>query len=438
MRKNVRSYLTLSRKIFIALICLSCFLTTGRAQDGQPKDGRYYESLARKAYQEKNYPSFLENMKSAAGLRPDHPRLMYNLAAAYALTGDKPNATLWLGRVAKMGLIYPADRDEDFASIKESAEFKDILQRFQLNKAPVINSAPAFTFHEKGVIPESIAYDPVTKTFYLSSVYKRKIVSVNPKGKARDFAGEREGLWSVMGMKVDASRRLLWACTAAHPQMSNYREEENGSSAIFKFDLRTGRLIKRYSLPNKPAHHWLGDLVVNSRGDVFATDSVSPAIYVIRHERDELEPFIVGDPFVSPQGLDFTPDEKHLFMADYAKGIFVIDLETKKWATVAPAPDSTLLGIDGLYSYKGALIGIQNGVNPNRLVRLFLSRDLSRVERFETLEANNPVFDEPTLGVLVGGQFYFVANSQWGKIDEKGQLAAAEKLKEPVVLKVKL
>ncbi|MCA1642610.1 MAG: hypothetical protein LC785_11810 [Acidobacteria bacterium] len=59
-------------------------------------------------------------------------------------------------------------------------------------------------------------------------------------------------------------------------------------------------------------------------------------------------------------------------------------------------------------------------------------------QTFETLEANNPAFDEPTLGVLARDQFYFVANSQWGAIDEKGRLAPDEKLREPVVLKLKL
>jgi hypothetical protein len=46
--------------------------------------------------------------------------------------------------------------------------------------------------------------------------------------------------------------------------------------------------------------------------------------------------------------------------------------------------------------------------------------------------------DEPTLGVLVKDKFYLIANSQWGAIDEKGQLAPPEKLKEHVVLKINL
>jgi hypothetical protein len=220
--------------------------------------------------------------------------------------------------------------------------------------------------------------------------------------------------------------------------MANYKEEENGSSGLFKYDLRTGKLLKKYLLPNQPKRHWLGDLVINSRGDVFATDSVSPQIYVVRRKTDELELFLESEAFASLQGLDFTPDEKRLFVADYAKGIFVVDLETKKATELAPAPNSTMLGIDGLYSYKGSLLAVQNGVNPSRVIRLFLNRDLSRVERFETIEANNPLFDEPTLGVLVKDVFYFIANSQWGAIDRKGQLAAPDKLKEPVVLKLKL
>jgi hypothetical protein len=428
-----------------ALVLAICFLIGAGvcrddavAQVEQPKDGRYYEAQALKAYRAKDYPSFLENTERAAALRPNHSRLMYFLAVAHALNGNRADALAWLDRVARMGLVVPAASEEGFDSIKDSGEFKAVLEKFRLNGLPLVRSAPAFTVHEKGVVPESVAYDPVGKNFYLSSVYKRKILRVSAAGEATEFASERDGLWSVMGMKVDAARRLLWVCTAAHPQMSNYREDENGSTALVKFDLRTGRLVKKYPLPNKPKPHWLGDLVINARGDVYATDSLTPAVYVVRRERDEIELFLESDQFSSPQGLDFTADGRGLFMADYAKGVFLIDLKSKRVASLAPAPDSTMLGIDGLYSYRGSLVAVQNGTNPARVVRLFLSRDLSRVARFETLEANNPVFDEPTLGVVVRGEFYFIANSQWGAIDEKGRLAPDDKLREPVVLKIKL
>ena len=419
----------------LVLVVFVVFVQVGIAQTDQ-KDGRYYEGLAQKAYQEKNYPLFLANMKLATELRPNHPRLMYNLAVAYALNGDQVTAVKWLQRTADMGLVFNVAADEDFHSLQTMPEFKAVLKQFERNKLPKISSLPAFTIHEKGLVPESVAYDEDTEMFYVSSVYKRKILSVSKTGEVKAFGSESDGLWSVMGMKVDRPRRLLWVCTTAHPQMTNFLVEDKGKTALFKYDLKSGKLLAKYQPSDTKYPHWLGDLVINRDGDVFATDSVTPAVYVVRHDKNQMEMFLEGPPFVSPQGLDFTPDGRHLFVADYSKGIFVVDLETKQVQSISS--DFTLLGIDGLYYYKNSLVGVQNGVNPQRVIRLSLNKDLTRFVQFETIEANNPEFDEPTLGVLVKDIFYFVANSQWGSVDDKGQLAPLDKLKDPTVLKVKL
>src|SRR5215470_13317614 len=204
------------------LVFLVAFLV-GFAQSVQKdKDSRYYEGLARKAYQEKNYPSFLANMQLAADLRVNHPRLMYKLAAAYALNGKSNEALSLLKRATDMGLVFPIATDHDFDSVRSRPEFTTILKEIEENKTPKISSVPAFTVHEKGLVPESIAYDERTGTFYLSSVYKRKILSVTKAGDAKVFSSDADGLWSVMGMKVDPARRLLWVCTTAHAQMMNF------------------------------------------------------------------------------------------------------------------------------------------------------------------------------------------------------------------------
>ena len=112
--------------------------------------------------------------------------------------------------------------------------------------------------------------------------------------------------------------------------MSNFDEQTDGVSVVFKFDLKTGKLIKKYVLPNTPQKHGFGDLVVSSRGDVYVTDSLTPAVYSIRADRDELELFLEDEAFASPQGLDFSPDERRLFVADYSRGLFAVDLASKK------------------------------------------------------------------------------------------------------------
>src|SRR5262249_23537286 len=156
-----------------------------------------------------NYVSFLANMQMAADLRVNHPRLMYNLAAAYALNNKTAEALALLSRATEMGLVFPVETDHDFESIRNLPQFTSILHAIEQNKSPKISSVPAFTVHEKGLVPEGLAYDPETEVFYLSSVYKRKILRITRSGEAKVFASEANDLWSVMGMKVDSQRRAL-------------------------------------------------------------------------------------------------------------------------------------------------------------------------------------------------------------------------------------
>lgn len=430
--------LGLNARRLVAAGALALIALAARAQDAAPKTSRQYRQAAVEAYKQKDYARYRENLQKALELSPHHPTVLYNLAGAHALNGDGAAALAALGRVAAMGLVYPAARDEDFASVKGSAEFAAILKRFEANAAPISHSATAFTLAGKGLVTEGVAYDPADGTFYVSSVRERKIVAVPKQGAPRTLASARDGLWSALGMKVDPKRRILWACTAALPQMENFREEDRGRSGVLEIDLKTGKVTGTHLLPGGSGEHVLGDLAIDERGDVFASDSVSPAIYRISGDGGAPELFLGPGPFASPQGLAFSPDGKLLFVADYSMGVFAVDLTTKAATPLAQPDDMTLLGIDGLYFHDGGLIAIQNGVNPQRVVRLDLSRDLRRVEALRVLEQRNPAFDEPTLGVVVGRDFYYVANSQWGAVNEKGELAPPEKLREHVVLKLKL
>jgi DNA-binding beta-propeller fold protein YncE len=439
LTKAIRSKLGVGKSGLLVLAAVAFLAQASTlANDDPPKTARYYRQQAAAAYKAKDYAAAIENFKKAAEITPDHPTLFYNLACMYALAGRKNDALSSLGKIADMGVIMPAEKDSDLDAIKDTPEFKRIIKRFEASKAPIINTSTAFTIPEKGLITEGLAYDPVEETFFASNVHKRSILSVGKTGEVKTFATEQDGLYSALGMAVDPKRRHLWVATTAFPQMVNFNKEEQGVSAVLKFDLRTKKLVKKYVLSNAPKKHALGDLTIHSNGDVFTTDSLSAAVYVIRAHKDEIELFLEDPGFASPQGLAFSDDERHLFMADYSTGLFDIDVKSKRVTHLAPLAGATLLGIDGLYFHHGSLIGIQNGVTPQRIIRVSLSKNLGRVEGLAVLEANNPVFIEPTLGTLVKNSFYFVANSQWPLVDENGKLAAEDKLQNTVVLKMNL
>ena len=284
------------------------------------------------------------------------------------------------------------------------------------------------------MIAESVAFDEKSKTFYVGSIHQRKIVVVDAKGAESEFSTANDELFAVLGMKVDAKRGALWVATSAIPQMRGFTEAVKGHSGVFKYDLRTRKLLMKYLLPTGE-QHMLGDVWIDGAGNVYATDSVSPNIYRIDAAKDVIEPFITSDLFASLQGITRGGKGGEIFVADYAKGIFQIDLTSKAITQLKPDVNVTVLGIDGLYFHQGMLIAIQNGITPNRVAAFTLEGD--RVTAATVLEANHADFLEPTLGVISGDDFYFVANSQWPLVNEKAELQI-EKLREPVILKLKL
>src|SRR5207247_10117755 len=100
--------------IMIAVICLMLIVQNiSTAQDKvPPKEADGYVKLAIEAYQAKDYPALIENLKAALALRPTHQSYMYYLAKGYALSGNKAEALRWLNQGVDMGLVFRAAEEK--------------------------------------------------------------------------------------------------------------------------------------------------------------------------------------------------------------------------------------------------------------------------------------------------------------------------------------
>src|SRR2546426_432562 len=76
-------------------------------------------------------------------------------------------------------------------------------------------ASESFQKHDyRTLLPEGIAYDPKADSVFLSSMYHRKIVRFDSKGKPTDFVTARQNdIWSISGIGTDSVRRVLWACS---------------------------------------------------------------------------------------------------------------------------------------------------------------------------------------------------------------------------------
>lgn len=369
-------------------------------------------------------------------IMPDHPEVLSLLARAEALAGTKEQALSTLDELISLGFGLDLLRDPAFASISGLPRFAEISRRAESQRMPVAHSQVAFTIPERDLIPEGIAYDPANRTLYVSSIYERKIVAVDHSGKVRDFISEgQDGIWGVLGMKVDVARRLLIVCSMAGDHVGGLAKEDIGRSGVWIFDLRTGKLHGKFVTDPSSGRHLFNDLVVTRRHDVYLTDSSEGSVYRVANGRLER----ITDPgtFLDPNGIALSPDETFLYVAE-AAGIYILDLHTRKIFPLAHPKDLTLVGMDGLYFHQGSLIAVQNGVEPNRILRLRLTSDLKGIKGSEILSWRDPQITLPTTGAMVGDDFYFFADAQLGAFDADGRIWSAEKLKPVVIVKTRL
>ncbi|HET6278829.1 MAG TPA: hypothetical protein VFG08_08605 [Candidatus Polarisedimenticolia bacterium] len=399
------------------------------------------------ASQEGDHAGFRAAFEQANRLRPGHPGILYNLACGRALTGDGEQALPLLDRLAAMGLSYDIAADDDLQALRGTPRFDALVVRFMDNGRPTVRSAIAFSLEDRDMLPEGIARDPRSGARYVGSVRGRRILRIDAQGRATPLptstggpCADRSGcrLYGVMGMAVDPERRVLWAASSAVPEMEGFSDQDRGRALVARYDLDSGKLIGIIASPDDDNPHLFGDLTVHPSGDLYISDSVSPAVHLLRQGGTEIEEWIRTGEYDALQGIAFSPDGERLYVADYSRGLFAIDRESRRLSPLSHPEDVAVSGIDGLYFHDGSLIGIQNGVRPNRVVRFRLDPSRQRITAGEVLEANHPMFDDPTLGVVAEGELLYVANSQWARFSPQADRAAVESRSAPVILRLPL
>lgn len=317
----------------------------------------------------------LQTVLKIEKLLNEAPDAIEAAAFAYAEVGDKEQALMALNRFADLGQaddnLMPG-KSKALANLEKLPEYKLLLKRFAENKTPVSHAEAVITLEDPNILAEDIDYDSNSKSFLITSVLEKKIIRVAMDGKATDFA-QSPSHWPMLAVKIDANHNLVWATEVAMNGFSAAPKSDWGRSAVVCFDLKSGILRRRIEAPGKSA---LGDMVLTGQGSPIVSDGEVGAVY--RVSGDRLERIDRGE-FISPQTSAMRPDGSHVFVPDYARGIGILDLVSKKlvWLDQS-ASKFAINGIDGLYLDRGFLIATQNGTSPERVVRFRLDSTMTQ------------------------------------------------------------
>lgn len=373
------------------------------------------------------------------------PIYLLRMASVEAHLGNNADAIGWMKKYAAMGLKYDVAQDDDLKPLLADPEFAAVAQEMKSGSKPVQKAEAVCAIPLPDLMPEDLTFDTGAKTFVVSSIQHHSMYRVTfPKAGAAECGlkeiplEEQAKRWPTLAVSYDAKRNLLWMTAAAMPGFAGFAKEDEGKSALFAIDGSSGKVVRRFDLATDGAAV-LGDMSVAADGAVYVSDSIGGGVYRVQGDLATAKLEKIADGFFSPQTPVLAVDGKRLFVADYSMGIAVVDLTRENppgQLTYLQHPESVAVtGLDGLYLAGDSLIGIQNGTEPERIVRFHLNPAQTAITSAEVVEQSTERLGDPTHVTGLNGWLYATANVGWNKIDDHGQIKAGEHFTAPVLLR---
>ncbi|MFZ0596439.1 MAG: SMP-30/gluconolactonase/LRE family protein [Flavobacterium sp.] len=277
-----------------------------------------------------------------------------------------------------------------------------------------------YTITDVGLYPEGIDYDSKNERFLFSSLYKAAIYAMNSKGEVTNFATSNK-LVLPTGVYTDEVRNRLIVANADLGISQKSTAGSAGSVATVSiFNLTSGILIKEIDLKNftPNAGSCPNDVAVDSKGNIYITDSFSPNIYKI--DTDYTASLFITNNLFQPapnqfglNGIVFHPDGYLLAVKTDNSKLYKITLANP--AVITEVTGTDFSAPDGIeLDKKNNLVVVENGLALGKTYTF--SSDNNWKSALKISETNIGKEEFPTTAALASDGNVYVISSKLGKL----------------------
>ncbi len=368
------------------------------------------------AYEAGEYLKFVQATMRLRNARPYEPQYMIGMVVGSSLVGRPKSAYSYMHKMQQQGLSYDFNQTPDTESIR-STEVYEYLNTLLVKAAePSGTGKTAFELPKARLYPESLTWDASSERFLVGTLEGGTIYAISADGKASKLLSPNKdnGLRAIHGLAVDAERKRLWVTTTATPAFGKLEEGELGKTALLEFDLESLELLNRYEPPADRFPHFLGTIGLTPEGDVFVMDRAVPLVYIKPAAANNMGLFISNFQLTGLRDLSISDDGKLMYLADAALGILVINLDNNAVNMLLGPETLNLGGISGIDWARGSLYMLQNGIAPQRVMRLDLDATGTNVVNIVPLASGLELYESPSFARVQGDDVYYFAGSNLG------------------------
>jgi sugar lactone lactonase YvrE len=399
------------------------------------------EDQSRAAFENKKWVGFYAANLKLHQLLPYEPDYLVNVVRACGLLDRKSTAYHYMLQLQQQGITYDFNSTDDTLKIRDTEAYKYINNLLINAGAPAGEALLAFDLPGNPADYSAFAWDESRGRFLVGTSQKGKLLAVSPDGEVTELlhADDKNGIWSITGLAVDADNKRLWLSSATTPSFTGHDVPEGSQGALLELDLKSLKVLARYDVPEDGLKHEPGRLAISDDNHIYVIDQATPFIYRKTPEGKTLEAFFGNPDMLGLTDIAVSPDNSRVFVSDALKGVTVIDPIAGQAAMLAGPETMNLGGIGSLSYAEGQLYVIQGGLEPQRIVRLALDASGGLVESVAPMAIALRGFDHPNLGVIWGeGLFYFAnagAKGSSGAVVMSTNLDAGSEVKAPELKK---
>jgi len=279
----------------VAALIMSCRTSPAiQPQGAASRNAADSSALARQAWaravralQSQNLQAARDDVELAHRVWPVQPRYAWTRAILAGRASDTAATHRALADYLKLGLGGDLSAPA-FNAVRELSWFAAMKAVHDTLRTPLARSTLATTFADSTIWPEAVEYDARSGAYYLTSV-RHGTIYVRTRDGAQRWLWRRNapGVGSVLALRLDPRRGVLWATSSGAPQLDGYVAADSARGTILMVRASDGEILRRWDIPaNTP--HALGDIALGPEGDVFVTDSNEPVLYWLPPTLDTL------------------------------------------------------------------------------------------------------------------------------------------------------
>lgn len=326
--------------------------------------------------------------------RPWDPTPKINIVRAAGMLDRRNTAYHYMLLMQRQGMSYDFNQWPETEKIRDTEVYEYMNELMTKAGLPSGNGEVAWKLDQRAAGFSAMAWDERGERYLLGRSSDNLLLAVEAGGASEVLLELPPGQEGIHGLALSADGKTLWVA----------------ASELFRYDLANLELQARYALGVEPAVR-AGAVTVGPDGSVYVLDTANAVLLRLKDGADSPQVVPTGELLHAPTALALNAEGTQLYVADGITGLVMVDTLAELAYAVSASEGLNMGYITGMVWHDGALLVVQSGFEPDRVIRMILDVAGAHVEEVAPMATALPEFDGPAAATLRGDQLVYFANA---------------------------